>query len=484
VEKLIEYLLAPEVNHRYQSMQEVCETFEDVLSGKDPKRPLQFTELNNPQDVSSQKDERPLIQSETITLDGLNSEHHLDTRDKVNISEEYEPKKPKIASKINKFQWILIPGILLIIAIFVFNNFFRDNRDNVQVDGQTPVSALAVNDTPSLNYETEIDLVTTPTQKKLIEPTSTFTRTPTFILSTTKTPEEVIHELGLKNPINYILGDTIKRYDPETKEIRHIMDIVPSDNPHERDPKTKWSIDGRYLLYCPLSSVENYGRNDLYDKGLFVYDTQEMKEMIVSDRLSKYQLLQWSPNNEYVLFSSSMEGVPGLYVFDIKKPAYQLIKVFNTTRDVSVDWSDDSGFVYFLNPDNKEWFSYDLQSAELLNAPGYITDYSPQESFQIYYDYYEYGIFNSNFFQMSSENEDYQISFDQRGCLIIQSKIDTTIEESICLNEQITSVGFSKDQDGLLISGYRLLYYVGLSDKELYTIELDPGYLSVSEYVP
>jgi serine/threonine protein kinase len=482
VEKLIEYLLAPEVNHRYQSMQEVCESLEDVLSGKDPKEPVQLTKMGNPQDVSTQSNDQVLMQSEAITLDGLNSEHRLDTKDNVKNSEENEPLKPKIAAKIIKFRWILIPGMLIIIAIFVFNNLFQGNRDNLNVNEQTPVSALAVNDTPSLNAETEIELVTTSTQEKSIGSTTTPTLTPTLEPTPTKTTEEVIPELGLKYPINYIFGDTIKRYNPDTKENSHIMDIVPSDNPHERSPKTKWSSDGRFLLYGPLSSVENYGRNDLYDKGLFVYDTQEMKEMIVSDRLSKYQLLEWSPNNEYVLFASSMEGMPGLYVFDTKQSAYQLIKLFNSTRNVSVHWSDDSGFVYFLNPDNGEWFSYNIQSAELLSAPGHVMEYPTQESFPIYYDY-EY-VFITNLFQMSIENEEHQISFDQRGCLIIQGKTDAVVEESICLNEQITSVGFSKDQDGLLISGYRLLYYVDLSDKELYTIELDPGYLSVCEYVP
>ena len=200
----------------------------------------------------------------------------------------------------------------------------------------------------------------TPTQQatvtSTIAPASTLTATPTV----TSTPNanyiqyEVNEDYELIR-INFSSGEISKVMDLEVSEGR------PTDDGWTIGPEYIFSRKGRFLLYCPKPPEikEPY----YYCKSLYLYDIENINTHIISDKVAEYKLLGFSPNEKNVVFTSTMEGMPGLYLYDIESQESDLIYYWDGFfGELEIEWNPDQSSIFIMDRNSGKLRRYNTES--------------------------------------------------------------------------------------------------------------------------
>jgi serine/threonine protein kinase len=200
----------------------------------------------------------------------------------------------------------------------------------------------------------------TPTQQAIVTitvaPASTLTATPTV----TSTPNA--------NYIQYEVNEDYEliRIDFSSGEISKVMDLEvsegrPTDDGWTIGPEYTFSRKGRFLLYCPKPPEikEPY----YYCKSLYLYDIENINMHIISDKVAEYKLLGFSPNEKNVVFTSTMEGMPGLYLYDIESQESDLIYYWDGFfGDLEIEWDPDQSSIFIMDGNSGKLRRYDNES--------------------------------------------------------------------------------------------------------------------------
>jgi serine/threonine protein kinase len=479
VESLIIKAMSPDPQNRFEDMHVFHDALNDALAGKTvtvQQIPHIITDKGqSPVDDKEgwhnygQDGTLDLLDNQT-TIDHLSAANGDKAQDKFN-----NPRKTK-----KRALWRAVSAVvMLLLAASLFTSMRWGVPINVRsLNRVSAVETTRINSISSTTQPTNIPIVpvpstSEPTQTVQVELTATFIPTEPVLVA-----EEVPAKFSAS--FNYVHNNAIKHYDGESGETSWVMDIEPSANPqpltsYQRWNETRWSANGRYLLYSPKSSEQD-GSWDYYDNGLYVYDTIANTSFTVSEKLSRFWLLPWSPNHEYALFSSDIEGVPGLFIYDVKHQSLNTVSYLNKKiEQVTISWSGDSQYLEFRVTGNPKVRRYDVQSNELSDSPNErITVNANQEYFFDDYGYYR---------EIALEEDDSRVInfYGGSSCLTITQKSNSTETNKLCFNEEVTYLGKSHNQLYHYFYGYDKLYYIDMDSFEVVFFQFEPGFSSPKE---
>jgi hypothetical protein len=208
----------------------------------------------------------------------------------------------------------------------------------------------------------------TPTQQATVTPTVEPTATSTSTLTVTPTPEP-------QYTINYINEEySLISLDLLSNTKTKILDLVPSGRPNEEFIWERfsalWSEDGRYLLYSPADSSGNR-----YSSGLFLYDLISKQTLVISDKIDRYHIHGFSPDNKSIIYSSNAKGIPGLYIYNIHDSSSVLILLGDQLPYVS-EWNHAGTELYFTSDNSVYKYNRITDQKELIveYSLGHVSD--------------------------------------------------------------------------------------------------------------
>jgi serine/threonine protein kinase len=323
VEKILFKTLAPNPSDRYEDIGILC----DALSTLVP--------------LNSEQKENQIENALTVKFD------------KAEIKNSNQDKK-KVMLAIASI--VILGGLLT----FIFS-VWGDLGKNLIINKSTQASYVE----PVAGI---VEIPATMTVKPTQTITATLTKTLTPTASITPTPE-------LKQKIMYINDNyELMRVDVLSARKTKIMDIEVSEARsipglyYTEYFQSVWSDDGNYLVYSPKSSskINSYS---FYDKGLFLFDTKIQQVTIISDTLAEYRILGFSPDENHVLFSSTVKGIPGLFIYDIETGIMNPIAFWDgPVRGVRIEWADDDPYFYFMTYPSNILKKYNIETNALYDV--------------------------------------------------------------------------------------------------------------------
>jgi len=146
-------------------------------------------------------------------------------------------------------------------------------------------------------------------------------------------------------------------------EVRQIRSIAWSDA-----PRARVSPDGRYIAYSRSAS-----RDDLA-KDIFAVAADGSSEITVVRHSANDELVDWSPNGDYLLINSDRGGQPGLWIQPLENatPAGQLqLIVPNVDVAAGMGLAKDGSLFYSVRVSQRrlKLAEIDLRTGELLAEP-------------------------------------------------------------------------------------------------------------------
>jgi len=303
----------------------------------------------NPQDRYPDMDSFSQALRSSTSLDGVFPEKALGDQ---NASQKgHAPNRRRTVPQRKMTWWVI--GIVFMTGIILTGLWgFREGWDAVFGNNENGGLAKEL----GVGSQTTPTSTSTPTMTPTVAPTSTATVTPTI----TPTPEPYYI-------FNYVNDNyELMQFNTQLGESTKIMDVVESDTVvvyHKvlLQFSAFWSKDGRYLVYCPKSSMMT--NNEYTGKGLYLYDIKTATEIIISDTPAEYFFLGFSPDERNVLFASTINGIPGLFIYNIENEVLKSISYWDGyTWGIRIEWDDDELSFYFMTNQSNRLKKYHTET--------------------------------------------------------------------------------------------------------------------------